>query len=199
MSRDNSDTRTRILESALRLLEAGQGNAVRMADIAKQTGISRQAVYLHFPTRADLLIATTLYLDDVKNIDARLAESRAAESGIARLDAYIEAWGGYIPEIHGVARALLAMKDTDEAAAAAWDGRMQAVREGCAAAIDALAIDGVLTAYLSRNRATDLLWTLLSVRNWEQLTIECGWPQKNYIAATKTLARRMFVADGAAP
>ncbi|MBT7717936.1 MAG: helix-turn-helix transcriptional regulator, partial [Halieaceae bacterium] len=27
-----------------------------MSDIAKQTGISRQAVYLHFPTRAELLI-----------------------------------------------------------------------------------------------------------------------------------------------
>jgi AcrR family transcriptional regulator len=194
MSSDNPETRTRILESALTLLEAGQGSAVRMADIAKQSGISRQAVYLHFPNRAELLIATTLYLDEIRDVDTRLAASRTAESGIARLDAFIEAWGNYIPEIYGISKALLAMKDTDDAAAAAWDGRMQAVHEGCAAAIDALKKDGDLSTDLSAAHAIDLLWTLLSVRNWEQLTIECGWNQKKYIDATKRLAHRAFVA-----
>lgn len=198
MSSEVPQTRTRILDTALALLEAGDANGVRMADIAKQTGISRQAVYLHFGTRVELLIAATLYLDEVKGVEDRLAPSRAAETGITRLDAFIEAWGNYIPEIYGVAKALLVLKDTgDTAAAAAWDGRMQAVREGCAAAIDALAIDGVLTPDLPRNRATDLLWTLLSVRNWEQLTEECGWSQKNYIAAMKVQARRLFVAGTA--
>ena len=77
MSSDNSKTRTRILQAALKLLEASQGQGVRMADIAKQAGVSRQAVYLHFSTRAELLIATTLYLDEVKGSDARLAASRS--------------------------------------------------------------------------------------------------------------------------
>lgn len=182
------------MNSALALLESGQANGVRMADIAKQAGISRQAVYLHFPTRAELLIATTLHLDEIKDVDARLARSRAAENGIARLDAFIEAWGGYIPEIYGIAKALLAMKDTDDAAAAAWDGRMQAVRDGCAAAIDALKRDGRLSHDLRPNEATDLLWTMLSVRNWEQLTIDCRWSQKKYIGATRRLAHRALVS-----
>jgi len=196
MSSYNPETRTRILQSALTLLESGGGNGVRMADIAKQAGISRQAVYLHFPTRAELLIATTLYVDEIKAIDDRLAKSRAAASGIARLDAYIDAWGNYIPEIYGILKALLAMKDSDDAAAAAWDGRMQAMREGCAAAIKALKDDGKLAAGLKPDQATDLLWTLLSVRNWEQLTIDCGWPQKRYIASLKRLARQAVVIDG---
>jgi AcrR family transcriptional regulator len=196
MSSYNPETRTRILQSALTLLESGGGNGVRMADIAKQAGISRQAVYLHFPTRAELLIATTLYVDEIKAVDDRLAKSRAAASGIARLDAYIDAWGNYIPEIYGILKALLAMKDSDDAAAAAWDGRMQAMREGCAAAIKALKDDGKLAAGLKPDQATDLLWTLLSVRNWEQLTIDCGWPQKRYIASLKRLARQAVVIDG---
>lgn len=196
MSSDSPETRTRILQSALTLLESGGGNGVRMADIAKQAGISRQAVYLHFPTRAELLIATTLYVDEIKAVDDRLAKSRAAGSGIARLDAYIDAWGNYIPEIYGILKALLAMKDTDDAAAAAWDGRMQAMREGCAAAIKALKGDGKLPPGLKPDQATDLLWTLLSVRNWEQLTIDCGWPQKRYIASLKRLARQAVVIDG---
>ena len=43
-------TRDRVLE--LMLLLGNQTNAVRISDIAKHAGISRQAVYLHFPTRA---------------------------------------------------------------------------------------------------------------------------------------------------
>ncbi|MCP5084526.1 MAG: TetR/AcrR family transcriptional regulator [Alphaproteobacteria bacterium] len=192
MSSENPDTRTRILQTTLNLLENGQGEKVRMADIAKQAGISRQALYLHFATRADLLIATTFYLDEIKGSDARLAASRNATSGLDRLDAYIEAWGSYIPEIYGMAKAILAMSDTDEAAAEAWAQRMQDMREGCEAAIDALQTDGELSARHTPKQASDLLWTLLSVRNWEQLTQECGWSQEEYVGSLKTTARQLF-------
>jgi len=186
-------TRDRILKAALELLEASQGKGVRMTDIAKRAGITRQALYLHFSTRAELLIATTYYLDELKGGEERLVASRTAERGIERLDAFIEAWGAYIPEIHGVAKALLAMRDTDEAAAKAWDERMRDMRGGCEAAINALDKDSMLSPVHSREQATDLLWTILSVRNWEQLTIECGWPQERYVETLKSLARRIFV------
>lgn len=195
MSRGEIDTRTRILQAALELLESSGGKGVRVGDIAKQAGISRQALYLHFPTRAELLIAVTHYVDDLKGSDARLAPSRAAASGVERLDAFIEAWAAYIPEVYGVARALLAMRDTDEAAAAAWDKRMRDMREGCEAAIKALERDGMLSPAHHPDGATDILWTMLSVRNWEQLTITCGWPQTRYVNTLKTLARQIFVAD----
>ena len=105
MSSKNIDTREKILKAAWRLLESEPAAMVRMSDIAKKTGISRQAVYLHFPTRADLLIATARYLDEVNQVDARLAASRAAERGIDRLNLFIEAWGNYIPHVHGVCKA----------------------------------------------------------------------------------------------
>ena len=196
MSSDNPETRNRILKAALKLLEASQGEGVRMTDIAKRAGISRQALYLHFSTRAELLIATTYYLDKLKGAEERLVPSRRARSGIERLDAFIEAWGTYIPEIYGIAKALLAMRDTDEAAAKAWDERMQDMRQGCEAAINALASDNMLSPDHSPIQATDILWTMLSVRNWEQLTLECGWPQERYIETLKSLARRIFVAEG---
>ncbi|MFC1795838.1 TetR/AcrR family transcriptional regulator, partial [Pseudomonadota bacterium] len=95
-----------------------------MGDIARQAGISRQAVYLHFASRTDLLVAATRHLDQVLDVDRSLAPSRAATSGTERLALYIECWGNYIPEIYGVAKALLLAQDTDEAAAAAWKDRM---------------------------------------------------------------------------
>lgn len=196
MSSANPDTRNRILNAAWKLLEAENAESVRMSDIAKKAGISRQALYLHFPTRAELLIATARYLDEVRNVDQRLAASRAASTGVERLNAFIEAWGNYIPEIYGVAKAFLAMKDADEAAAIAWNDRMQAVRHGCEAAVKALKKDGALSSDYSVKQATDILWTMLSVRNWEQFTNDCGWPQKRYIAAMKLLAARALLKDG---
>jgi len=195
MSSKSIKTREAILRAALKLLEAGQGQGVRVADIAKEAGISRQAVYLHFPKRAELLIATTRYLDDVRDADTRLAASRKAASGLERLDAFIEAWGNYIPEIYGIAKAIFAMQDTDEAAKLAWADRMQAVRHGCDAAVQALTRDGVLSTDNTPEQATDILWTMLSVRNWEQLTRDCGWSQQQYIETIKRLSRRLLVAD----
>jgi len=197
MSSSNVETRNRILKASLTLLVRSEGKEVRMADIAKKAGVSRQALYLHFGTRADLLVATTHYLDDIKGSDSRLAASRAATNGIDRLDAFIEAWAGYIPEIYGVAKALLAMSDTDEAAEGAWKNRMSDMREGCEAAIEALKSDDALTADLSVDQATDILWTMLSVRNWEQLTRECGWSQEQFVETLKLSAHRIFVETGA--
>lgn len=195
MSSIKPDTRTKILKSTWKLLESTTGDDVRMSDIAKQAGVSRQALYLHFPNRVDLLIATTRYLDEVKDVDGRLAASRSATTGLARLDAFIEAWGNYIPEIFGVAAALLAMQDKDPAAKEAWSNRMQAVREGCEAAVKALDRDGQLRPDLEREKAIDLLWTLLSVHNWQQLTVSCGWTQDAYVDAMKSLARRLLVPE----
>jgi AcrR family transcriptional regulator len=194
MSSNINETRNRILNAAWKLLEAGQGSGVRMSDIAKTAGISRQAVYLHFPTRAELLTATTRYLDEINNAEARLMASRNAATGQERLEAFIDAWGNYIPEIHGVAKALIAMEATDEAAKLAWTDRKKAIRHGCQAAVKALKNDGVLSQDYSVKEATDILWSLLSVQTWENLTQDCGWSQRQYVKKMKELANETLVA-----
>ncbi len=195
MSSENTETRTRILDAAVRMLEEHGGRGVRMGDIAKAAGISRQAVYLHFASRAELLVAATRYLDEVLDVDRRLAPSRAATSGAERLALYIDCWGHYIPEIYGVAKALLLAQDTDEAAAAAWNDRMLAMRDGCRAAIETLHADGKLAPEWTPKRATDALWTMLLVPNWENLTVECGWSTRQYVRWMKTVAKRTFIDE----
>jgi AcrR family transcriptional regulator len=195
MSSDKNETRTRILEMTVQTLEEHGGRGVRMGDIAKAAGISRQAVYLHFASRAELLVAATRHLDEVLDVNRRLAPSRAASTGVKRLELYIEAWGRYIPEIYGVAKALLLAKDTDDAAAAAWNDRMLAMRDGCHAAIEALHADGNLAPEWTPEAATDTLWTMLLVPNWENLTLECGWTTQQYVRWMKALAKRTFVEE----
>ncbi len=185
---DASVTRTKILNACRALLEGDAGAATRMSDVAKAAGVSRQAVYLHFKTRAELLIALTRHIDSVENVDDRLAASRAA-TGLDRLDAFIDAWGGYIPVIYPVGRALMAMAPSDEAARLAWEDRMTAMRAGCEAAVKALETANLLSGSVDRTSATDMLWTLLSVRNWENLVQACGWDQAQYIKGMKALSR----------
>jgi AcrR family transcriptional regulator len=194
MSRKTDQTRARVLQATLDQLASGSPEKTRVSDIAKAAGISRQALYLHFPNRAELLIAATKYLDERVNIDAGLAESRTAATGEARLAAFIRAWAAHIPVIHPVGRALMAMQDTDPEAHAAWADRMAAVRHGCAAAVAALARDGRLRADLTEKKATDLLWTLLSVRVWEHLVRDCGWSDLAYRTEITRQARAALLA-----
>ena len=46
---------------------------------------------------------------------------------------------------------------------------------------------------MTKKTATDILWTLLSVRNWEQLTQDCGWSQQQYIVHLQTVAETVLV------
>lgn len=188
-------TRTRILEATWRLMEERRGRDVRMRDIADAAGISRQAVYDHFGSRTKLLVETTHYVDEVRGLRERRQRFQSATGGVERLEAYVEFWGNYIPEVYGMAKALLEARETEEAAAAAWDDRMGAVRESCRLTIEALHRDGILASGWSLEEAVDLMWTMLSVRNWEQLTIECGWPQDRYIGRMQELLKRVFVKE----
>ena len=120
MSSGESETRTRILEATRRLTEEHRGRGVRMRDVAEAAGISRQAVYDHFGSQAKLLVETTHYVDEVRGLEERRRRFREATTGVGRLEAYVEFWGNYIPEVYGMAKALLVARETDEAAAAAW-------------------------------------------------------------------------------
>lgn len=195
MSSDKNDTRTRILAATWHLMEQRCGHGVRMSDIAKEAGVSRQAVYLHFKSRTDLMIATTRYVDEVKGLNERLKRFKAATSGIVLLDECIDVWGNYIPEVYGIARALINTRETDEATAAAWNGCMGGLRDACCEVIEALDQDGILAEKWSCDKAVDMLWTMLSVQHWEQLTIECGWSNLQYISWMKVLVKRCFVDE----
>jgi len=193
MSSEKNSTRERILKSTWSLLESERASLVRMSDIAKAAKVSRQAVYLHFPNRSELLVATTRYLDEVHGVEEQLEASRNATSGKARLQAWINFWGNYIPKIYGVSKALIVMKDNDEEALQAWNDRMLAVKDGCEAAVKALMDDGILRSELTTKEATDILWALLSIQTWAQLRYECSWSQDQYISHMQVMASRLLM------
>ena len=193
MSSEAADTKTRILEATWQLMEQHRGQGVSMGNIAQAAGISRQALYLHFASRTELVIATVNYVDERKGLAERLSQFHTATSGIELLEACVDVWGNYIPEIYGLAKALMTMRETDEAMAAAWNNSMNCLRDVCREIIEALEREGMLAPDWSRKEAIEMLWTMISINNWEQLTIECGWSTDQYVSGMKTLLKLTFV------
>ena len=182
MSSSELDTRTRILETTWALLEKQPGQSLSMGKIAKASDISRQALYLHFTSRAELLIATTRYVDEVKGLNQRLAKIQQCSSGKEMLQVLIKEWGNYIPEVYGVSKALMMTKDTDEAAAEAWSEIMGCLHDVCVEIIQRLGKENKRSLDWDEKSASDFLWTLISIQSWEQLTLECNWNNDQYIS-----------------
>jgi AcrR family transcriptional regulator len=190
------DTRERLLDATWRLLERHQGQGVRLEDIAHAAGVSRQALYLHFGSRAELFIATVRYVDAVLEVPSWVARiQQAGKPGLAMrgVEELVAFWGTYLPEIYGLVKALLAQRETDEAAAAAWTDRMQAFYQGCRFVVAQLARSALLAPIWTVESATDFLWALLSTENWERLTIERGWSQAEYIERTQLAVKRVLL------
>ncbi len=181
------------MEKTWRLMERSRGREVRIDDIARAAGVSRQAVYLHFGSRAGLLIATARYVDEVKDVDERVKTLREATNGGESLDALVDFWGNYMPEIHGLAKALLAARETDQAAAAAWDDRMGVMRACCRSIARCLVGEKLLVREWTAEQASDALWAMLSIEVWERLTLECGWTNQQYVSRMKAALHGIFV------
>ena len=193
MSSESNDTKIKILEATWRLMEQHPGKVVSMSDVAKAVGISRQAVYLHFTSRTELIVATSNYVDEVKGLDRRLEQLKLANNGVELIEFCVDVWGNYIPEIYGIAKTMLMTRETDEAAAAAWKSNMNCLRDVCREIIESLDNEGLLSAEWTYQEAIDLFWSMISINNWEQLTLECGWSTEQYISRMKTLLKHTFI------
>ena len=118
-----SSTRERILDNALGLIEATPDEVPSMSAVARVTGISRQALYLHFPERASLLLALVEYVDEREDLPAEIAKVQGAPDGPAQVRAWAEMQARRNPRVAAVARALDQTRHADDPAATAWRDR----------------------------------------------------------------------------
>ena len=165
-----------------------------MQDIAAAAGVSRQALYLHFASRTDLLVATVHYVDEKQRFNEQMQVVFDAPDSRTALAVFINFWADYVPQIHGLARALLAARANDQAAASAWRNRMDGLRRICGWLIDQLAREGQLAPEWLPAEAADMLWALISVQLWEGLTRDRGWTSEAYARHVSRVARRALLA-----
>jgi len=193
VSTKDRDTRSLILEAARRLFERAVTEPVRLVDVAREAGISRQAVYLHFDSRARLLLALVRHVDEVHGLEAQVGDAVAGSDGAEALRRFIKVWGTYVRRIDGIAYAMHHLAHTDTEAAAAWNERMQLFRKLCRGFAAALHSEGNLAAGWTIDSAADLLWSMLSIRTWRELVLERRWSMTRYIEHMTRAVERTFV------
>jgi AcrR family transcriptional regulator len=174
------NSRGRILDAALTLVGRRGEATLTMAQIARAARLSRQAVYLHFADRAALMVAVARHLDEQLGLPADIQRMRDAPGGAAMLDAVVSMQARRNPALWAVARALDAVRRTDAAAERAWQDRLADRLEGCRAIVSRLQAEGNLRAGLDPAIAADLLWTITSLRTWEDLVLQRGWSAERY-------------------
>ena len=179
-SAGDPETRRRILDATLALVTRRGGADVTMAQIARAARVSRQAVYLHFADRAALLTAAVRHVDERKGIPEAVQGIRDAPNALAAVREMVAVQARLNPGIWPIARALDAVRREDEAAERSWQDRMAHRLAGCQAIVARLAEEGVLKSGIDRTVAADLLWTMTSVRLWEDLVLLRRWSVARY-------------------
>jgi AcrR family transcriptional regulator len=170
----------RILDAALALFRTKGDAGVTKAQIAKAARVSRQAVYLHFKDRAALMVALTRHVNERLGLPAEIQKILGAATGADMLRASAELQARMNPFVWVVARALDAVRRTDAAAERAWQDRLHSRLQGARAIVARLQSEGNLKEGLDPADAADLIWTVMSLRTWEDLVVTRGWSAERY-------------------
>ena len=176
-----SSTRQRILESAFDLIEAEPDAVPSMSAVARATGISRQALYLHFPERAALLLALVEHLDEREGLREAVAAVDAAPDGPAQVRAWAAMQARRNPRIAQLARALDQSRHGDDPAATAWRDRTANRMRAATAIAQRLRREGHVHRSWTAAEAAAVVWELVSCSVWDDLVNEAGLAPERYV------------------
>ena len=194
MSSGRPETRTAILDAARRLFETRRSPDLDLEEIAREAGVSRQAIYLHFGNRAGLLLAVGEHVDETERLAEAAREVHSAETGVEEVEAFVRLQADYTPRIAAIAKVFDEGRRRDPALAAGWDDRMRRRHAACTRIIKRLHEEGSLAPGWSVADAADMLWELTSIRTWEDLVGDRHWSKQRYTKLIGQVARRTFLA-----
>ena len=170
----------KILEAALKLIAKRGGVDITMAQIAKAARMSRQAVYLHFADRGELMVALARHTDQKRGLDAEIAYIRDAPTGLEAMRRMVSLQARSNPTIWPIARMFEAIRRSDPQVERPWQDRLQHRLSGCQQIMRRVEQEGDLRPGMPVEVAADLMWTLTSLRMWEDLILLRGWSAKKY-------------------
>lgn len=173
-------TRRRILTSALALVRRRKSADLSLGQVAAAAKVSRQAIYLHFRDRADLLVAVVRHLDETRGLPDKLMKIEQARSGVDAVRGMVALQASDNPILWPIARVFDAIRRVDPAVERSWQDRLGHRLEGCRRIIARLSDENALRAGIDPDTAADMLWTMTSLRMWEDLVVLRKWPAAKY-------------------
>jgi AcrR family transcriptional regulator len=192
----SDDTRERLLDAATRLIVERGYHQVGMDEIAREAGVSRQAVYQgHFRSKAELLLALVARADELADVPRRVGRMREAHDGVQALEIAVEVVTSIERDIHDCARVFDAARTADPAFETAWQDRMRLRRGFSRAAVHRLEAEGRLADGWTAEEAADYLWAALSTSTYQALVVERGWSEDRYVGMLKRVLRGALVRE----
>jgi AcrR family transcriptional regulator len=192
-------TRAAILDATWDLIETVGGEGTTMAAVAERAGITRRALYLHFPSRAELLVALHAHVDERLDLPASAGAIAQAPDAVTALRAFAAHLARFHSRIARVDSALLRSADTDAEAASVVDEGVAVWHRACCALADRLAREGALADPWTTEAAADLLWSFMFPETLTRLTEQRGWSQDRYAHLLGVILVRTLVADAPPP
>ncbi len=189
----------KILLAAEALIVKRGGADVTIEQVAQAAGMSRQAVYLHFPDRGSLFLAMVRQSDERRGLAAEIQHIRDAPTGCEAMRRMVSLQARSNQHVWAMARMLDAVRRTDPAVEQAWQDRLRHRLAGCRDIIRKVASEGNLRVGLDLNTAADLLWTITSLRMWEDLVVQRGWSAKRYESHVYAVLLRSLIAADDSP
>jgi AcrR family transcriptional regulator len=186
-------TREDLLEATLELIRSEPFTDLSLARVAARAGVTRQALYLHFPSKIDLLLSLVDWMDQRSGLYEAVAEVMQLVDPIERLLTMNRVAARYTPEIADVALALRAARDSDDAAHAAWKDRMHLRLDAMREVVKGVADVGALREGWTVRTAADVVFALHGPTLYEDLVRERGWSQKRYADFIDDSVRRLLV------
>lgn len=188
-----------LLKAARELIDEGGVEALTMAAAAERAGVSRRAVYLHFPSRAALINALVDDLKGVESPDELLRPVWEAPGASAMLDAFARHIADFLPRIMPVVRAIQRVSHTDPDAAELWANAMRSRHTTCRRLMERLHDTGSLAAPWTIDTGADMLFALTSFETIETLLHQRSWPADRLANHLSAVFRATFATPGTGP
>lgn len=189
-------TRTQILEAARALFEEVGYYDTALGAVAKKAGVSRQAIYLHFASKAELLTALHLHIfatDVVPAVERH--PTTEVMSGLDVLDAKIAADVEVTSKVWRVHEALQIARRRHPEVEQTLRPREEERYGELLARSRRLKREGLLPPDISVGMFADMYWGLMNPGTYRALVIERGWPLDQYQRWVRHTIRLQIGAD----
>ena len=186
-------TRAALLDATRTLLEEGGSEALTMTAVAERAGVTRRAVYLHFPSRTELLVALFDHVNEVEGLSTSLGAVWTAPDAPAALEEWARHVERFHPRVLAVATAVKHARRVDPDAEAHWRVVVRDQQSACRRLARWLHREGRLAPPWSPSSAADMLWALTSFDLLEELTVDRGWSTRRYGRHLAAVLRATFV------
>lgn len=187
-------TRAALLAATREVLEQDGFAALTMAAVADRAGVSRRAVYLHFPSRSQLVAELFDFVAGAEGLPDSTRAVWDAPDSVAALEEWARHVARFHPRVLAVTRAVEQVHRSDDDAAAHRERYLGEQLAACRRLSEWLDREGRLASAWTVDSAAEMLWALLSVDMIERLVVERRWSVARLAEHLTGLLRSTFVA-----